>query len=112
VKHIAKDRFQIRNPLLYPAELSAQREYRIISDRKQNSGPQWRGRLARPALLPTRPKFPYSWLVWGAATLVTYDESRRPVQASAIFVSLQKGVGAELEKMTSILETKFPHYLF
>ena len=47
-------------------------------------------------------------MVW----LVAYDESRRPVQAPAIFVSLQKGVGAELEEMTSILETKLSHYLF
>ena len=46
------------------------------------------------------------------AWLVAYDESRRPVQTPAIFVGLKKGVGTELEKMTSILETKFSHYLF
>ena len=46
------------------------------------------------------------------AGLVAYDKTRWPVQASTIFVSLQKGVGAELEEMASILETEIPDYLF
>jgi hypothetical protein len=47
-----------------------------------------------------------------SGALITHDESWRPVQAAAVSVSLQKRVGAELKKVTSILETKIPHNLF
>jgi hypothetical protein len=49
--------------------------------------------------------------LWKGA-LIAHDESRRPVQAATVPVSLQKCVGAELKKVTSILETKIPHNLF
>ena len=48
----------------------------------------------------------------GSSALITHDESRWPVQAATVPVSLQKCVSAELEKVTSILETKIPDNLF
>ena len=46
------------------------------------------------------------------AVLIADHKPRRPVQASTVFVCLQKGVGTELEEMASILETEISHYLF